>query len=340
MTDKENTKKGALSTILITGLVSLAVGVGSGLFINYFTEKRPKLTYDITTQEVFTGQVNNIGIFAFRVSNDGKKEIENLLCQLNFSEGKITERRVGGIPVSARTVGGSDEEIEVSVPFLNPNEHFSVQVLLGDVKEPLVRPSIEIRGKGIVGKEIESPESSKKTFGNIFPLLIAAIATLLTALATLKTVIDRRFKNLSGMLVELDDMKDPTKHAGGDQRDTIAFALDTKALYEDAKIIREWPRELTYWAASDALCNIWLTSKDNDRTVKGIESLDFLVNYAAIADDSKRIIFLNIAKLAFSSDNRDLSKKYLSDALSEKDDFIKKRVEADTILSSLYKSLV
>jgi len=337
MTDKENTKKGTLSTILITGLVSLAVGIGSGLLINYFTEKRPKLTYDITTQEVFTGQINNIGIFAFRVSNDGKQEIEKLLCHLKFSEGKITERRVGGVPVSARTVVGSDDEIEVSVPFLNPNEHFSVQVLLGNVKQPLVRPSIEIRGKGVIGKEIVSSKSSKKSFSEIFPLLSVALVTLLTALITLKSLMDRRLKNLSEML---DEKEEPTKHASGDQRDTIAFALDTKALYEDAKMIREWPRELPYWAASDSLCNKWLISKDHDRIKKGIESLDFLVDYAEIADASKRIIFLNMAKLAFAVDNLDLSKKYLSDALLEQDDFIKKRIQADTTLSSIYTTKV
>ncbi|MFI5397255.1 MAG: hypothetical protein ACHQ9S_17080 [Candidatus Binatia bacterium] len=309
-------------------MVSLIVGVGSGLLINFLTEKRAKLTYDVTTQEVFPGEQNNIGIFALRIGNDGKREIEQVLCHLRFPEGKITERRIAGIPESARVLGGSGNEIEVVVPFLNPGEQFSIQALLGEVKQPLGRPSIEVRGKGVLGTEAQPEKSSRGSLPQFLSLAIAVTATLLTALTTLTTRIIRRGP--------LQTLINPSRHSA-DQRDTVAFALEAKGLPEDAKDIRSWPRDLTYWAASDALCNKWIRAGDPGQVRNGIEALDLLLDYVSISDDSRRIVMLNLSRLSISAGDRDLAMKYFAAARDKNDRIVEKRIKADAGLLALAK---
>ncbi len=216
MPDETIASRSNIKTILLTGLVSLVVGVGSALLINYFTEKRLKLTYDITTQEVFPGQQNNIGIFALRIVNDGKREIEQVLCHVGFSQGRITERSVAGIPAFAGNVTGSENYIEVTVPFLNPGEQFSVHALLANVSSPLSRPSIDVRGKGILGTDA-LPDKGTQT--SITEVLITTIAVLLSFVtATFTFWFSRRRPQVTAT---------STGHSG-DHRDTIAFVLEIK----------------------------------------------------------------------------------------------------------------
>jgi hypothetical protein len=333
MDNQKTTNKIQFRIILLTGLVSLVVGVGSGLLINYFTEKRAKLTYDITTQEVFSGQLNNIGIFAMRIANDGKREIEQILCQLVFPEGKITERRIVGIPESARSVKEVDNEVEVNVPFLNPGEQFSIQILLSGVIKPLVRPTIEVRGKGILGKQAESEKSSRG--GEVFSIITAVFAALGTAVTF--AIYSRRkiapfyLKYLKP--VEIETIEE--SHHSGDQRDILAYALELKSLSEDAQYIRNLPRKITYWSLSDALCNRWLISADKDRIRSGIEALDLLIDYAAIHDQSKRIIMVNMARLALALEDIEKARGYLKIAKERQDTIINKRIKADPTLKTI-----
>ena len=111
-----------------------------------------------------------------------------------------------------------------------------------------------------------------------------------------------------------EDAANPTHHSA-DPRDAVAFALETKGLDDDAKIIREWPRKLTYWAASDALCSKWRRGGDPGQIQKGIEALEFLMNYAAVVEGSRRIIALNIAKLALTIENHELAKSLYENSL-------------------------
>jgi hypothetical protein len=328
MTEETPRPRSNVITIILTGFVSLAVGVGSGLLINYLTEKRPKLTYDITTQEVFSGQQNNIGIFALRIVNDGKREIEQVTCHLWFSEGKLTERRVVGIPDTARSVGGSERDIEVTVPFLNPGEQFSIPVLLSEVRQPLARPSIEIRGKGVLGAEVSSHGDSQQTKDQTFLLVFVPGITLLTAFGFLFGSYSKKKKK---------EIRSARHFSDGDQRDVIAFVLESKGLDEEAQTIRERPKDVSYWAASDALCKKWLQGDDDSRIRKGIEASDLLIDYAAITDGSRRIILLNMSRLALAINDIDLAKRYLAAATADKDGVIEKRIKMDEAFHSIVK---
>lgn len=323
--EKTSSKKTGFQKIIITGLISLVVGVGSGLLINYFTEKKPKLIFDITTQETFPGEKNNIGIFALRIANDGKREIEQLLCSLKFPNGKISERKITGIPESTLEAINSTSDIEISVPFLNPGEQFSIQVLLSEVKQPLERPKIELRGKGILGREAEAKNTSKNPYEFTLPLIISVIATLISIFISARYFLKTRIMERIGEIEEEDGLE---KH-GADQRDVIAFVLDTQGLSDDAKDIRNSTRELTYWATSDYLRNKWIQEANNEKICMGIRSLEFLINYASISDESRRIIFINMAKLALVINDHESAKKYLQIAREKKIPYLEARISAD-----------
>ena len=132
----------------------------------------------------------------------------------------------------------------------------------------------------------------------------------------------------------LKDVVNPTFHSG-DQRDTVAFVLETKGLLEDAQVIREWRRDLSYWAASDALCSRWLRTTDLEKIKKGLGALSLLLDYAEIADESRRIVLLNMTKLALANEDRDVAGKYLASARKTKDVIIEKRIKADPNLASM-----
>lgn len=321
--------KSSFWTVVLTGFVSLVVGVGSGVLINYFTEKHPKLTYDITTQEIFPGQQNNTGIFAVRIENSGKREIEQLECHLRFADGEVMERTIAGLPDSARRIVGGGNEITITVPFLNPGEKFSVHALLRKVKPPFVRPEIDLRGRGVLG--LEAP-TDKATTDGFVSTGISVLTALLTAFITLKSAKDRKISLTN--LAKLEATEIPTAQSG-DQRDLIAFALESNALPDDARVIRQWPRKITFWAASDFLAAEWLRAGDRKRTENGLKALSFLVDYARISDDSKRIVILNMAKLAFRLGEIASAGKYLASVQKTADKVAEKRIQADPDLSKL-----
>lgn len=73
------------------------------------------------------------------------------------------------------------------------------------------------------------------------------------------------------------------------------------------------------------------------RAGKGLRALEFLLDYAAIEHSSRRIILLNMTKLAIYSGDHKLAPKLLGEARKEKDPIIEKRIKADTVLYSFVK---
>src|SRR5215216_6097891 len=71
---EEVSKTGKYLVIVLTGLVSLGVGVGSGLLLDLFRAQAPKLTYTTTSAEMFPGTNQKTGIVLLRVTNNGRRE--------------------------------------------------------------------------------------------------------------------------------------------------------------------------------------------------------------------------------------------------------------------------
>lgn len=345
--------------IILIMIVSLVVGIGSGWIINILTEKKPRLTYDITTQEVFSGSANDIGIFGIRISNTGKKEIEDVLTQLVFSEADISEYRISGMPDASRKTELSGSSFAISFPYLNPQEQVSIQILLKPTTKSLSAPLIDIRGKGVAGSLAKKESQSKNRIYGLLSVAIAAFATLLTAASISLTSLRKRIELLFEKRhheekdeveyhdadqgdtdkVEYHDADqgdtDEGEYHDADQRDTVAFALEAKGLIDEAKYVRLIPRNISYWSIVDSLVSVWLKRNEKSEIEKAIAALSYLTEYAAIADRSKQIINLNISRLAMAIDAKALASKHLNMAIENDSIILQKRISQYPELTSM-----
>ena len=140
--------------IVVGGLISLLVGIGSALAVNYATEKRPQMAYDITSEEVFPGEENKLGILAMQVSNTGGIEIEDLQCRVDLNNATLTEPRCKGLSPDSYKMENEDSYVEVTAPFLNPGESFSLQMLLKTDGDSIISLRLTSEGRGCRSKEI------------------------------------------------------------------------------------------------------------------------------------------------------------------------------------------
>lgn len=333
MSENKSNDKSNIKAIILTGIVSLIVGVGSGWIINVLTDKQAKLTYDITTQEVFSGSSNNIGIFGIRISNTGKKEIEDVLSQLVFSEAEISEYRISGIPDASRKIKSSGSSFEINVPYLNPEEQVSIQILLKPTTKSLSPPLIDIRGKGVVGAIVEKEDQSKNKLYSLLSVAIAAFATLLTAISISRTSLRKRIE--ASFEKRLQEETDEGEYHFADQRDTVAFVLEAKGLPEEAKFVRLIPRDISYWSIVDSLVSEWLEKNEKPEITKAIDALNYLMEYAAIADSSKQIINLNISRLAIAINEKTLASTHLNKAIEKESIILQKRISQYPELASM-----
>jgi hypothetical protein len=281
---EESKDRPKIFTIIVTGVVSLVVGVASALLINYFTEKRLELTYDITSAEVFEDQNQKIGILAIQISNTGRKEIEDVHCRILLNKATLVKYRSKGIPPTSITVSNNTSELNAKTPYLNPNEAFSLQLLVQPEESTLKEPIIEIRGKGITAsrKSLEDVWTKKKVSATAF---LTPIATILAASLTLFIIRRKR-----GALF-----------SGGEQRDEFAYLLSANGFIAEASILRESSRNHSYWSLSDYFTEQLLSKSPNDKEAlsRAVHVLEQLLAYSEnMAPSSKAIVNLNAAYLA------------------------------------------
>lgn len=307
-------------TLAVMGIVSLIVGVCSGLLITYLTEKRLGLIYEVTTLEVFPGKTQNIGIIAIRVSNSGRKEIEDLQCQIELRDAKLTEPRTKGLPPSAITLSHTAEAINAKVPFFNPTESFSLQLLVKPSGDEVSEPKIDIRGKGVVGteKSAETPEGKTKS---PFEAIASALGAVGAGLATM-LILRRR----GGALF-----------SGPEQRDEFAYLLGLNGFLNEVTELRASSRNHKYWALADAFTEQMLASRDSNHWQRAANVLEQLLEYSGdtMASSSKAIIQLNIARLALASGNTSKATDLVRQVNKSNHTVVRTRVKLDNALRPL-----
>jgi|SRR5438876_4412698 len=317
---EDTSRGGRYLIVIVTGLISLGVGVGSGLLLDYLRSAPASLTYAITTSEAFAGQQARIGIVGVRIANPGRREAEGVRCSITVSGASIREHRIVGIPVADRTVRASDRELELATAFLNPGETVSLVLLLALDGEVLPRPVIDLRGKGIVGREETAAVSAVPRPREILQLSVSALAALSTVLMAILVVIPRLgFR----------------KRHSDDQRDVLAYVLGLNGFVREAQELRATSRTVTYWATADDLTERWLKSGDKDVIQRGLAALETLLEYAQIATPSQWLIRTAMARLAVATGDLDRARRELRLAAASKHPVILKRIDYDPNLKGL-----
>lgn len=324
------TSSSKLSPLIFGGIISIVVGIASGYGVNWLSEKKAELTYDITSIQAFPGQ-ERVGIVAVRISNSGSKELENIDAAVRFSDAEVKEILFQGL--TPQMTSKDKNGIRFQIPFLNANENFSVQVLVSPTSQILQTPAVDLRAKGAVGIPLDrtTSEAGGKE-KELWSVLVSAVATVLALLAVVAVKIRTSKLSLSDTV---ESVTNPGNGQNGDQRDVFAYVLGFCGLSSEANFIRSWSRELSYWSISDILTERWITEAD-DKTIRlGISALEKIIGYAHMAPSSARIIQLNIARLFIALNNNSSARKHLTLAKEEDDKVISKRVAFDPLLSNL-----
>lgn len=302
--------------IIIAGLVSLVVGVAGAVLGNYFTESRPQLSYDITSIEVFPGESNQLGIVAILVENPGGKEIEDLQCHVELIDAKLMEPRCKGIAKNSIKIQNDSNAVDISVPFFNPTETFSLQLLVEPEGDALVAPHIDIRGKGIVAKPKSEGTQTRSSLIKLLPSLLgissSILATFIMALSTvqLRSGKLKSFRRAIESLANRDGL-------GTAKRDGFAFLVGLHGSPEFATEIRQSQRSLTWWTLSDSLTERALSQtprKEDDVRNATIILQKLLDSTDQISLGSTAIIQTNIARLFMALEDENSAIEWVTKA--------------------------
>ena len=182
-----------------TALISVIVGVSTGLLVSRLNERLPGLEYELLAPAVFTGEKESIGVLVLTVSNPAKKEIENVTATLNLGSLELREPKVTGLQHGAYSQTVKDGVFELDVPYLNPEEAFSVQLLVASKMPEIAIPKPIVRAKGLVGiNRITQPHYLPFKVA----LLVSGSSAILTAVAaTLFILLSKRTPNTKGSIV-------------------------------------------------------------------------------------------------------------------------------------------
>ena len=294
--------KTRLLWIVLTGVVSLAVGILTTVGAAYFTESKPRLVYSVTSAETFPGKTKNLGIVAINVENPGRNEIEELQCHIKLHDAKLTEPRCKGLQPDSYTTKAEADSIVLTAPFLNPGESFSLQLLIEPETEEVRTPEIDIRGKGVSGI-LDSHETSDFPDSKI-PVVLGMITAI--SLMGASTPLLRKFVKSNPFLRVLDEMTTQSDAALDDnQRDSFALLLGVHGFPAYAAELRASGRRYKWKTLSDMLTERVLNQNpiEQENVANAMKVLQAVLQHSGrIAPSSESILHTNLARLSVARD--------------------------------------
>ncbi|GBE92630.1 hypothetical protein [Nostoc cycadae] len=305
-------------SLVFPAILSLIVSVTGGILVFRTTDKKAGLNYNVDTSAVFTGQTKNISIISVMISNPEQKEVEDVRVVIPVEKSQLTEYKVVGIQSSSYSQSSDAKQIEIKVPYLNPKESFSIQILLSPNSPnfSLSSERVIVRGKG-VSTSLSSVNQDNK-FSEVFSSVAAALISLIIL------SVPRFFPSLLYT----------SKHSD-DQRDIMAYILGANGFYEEASHFRNIERDTSYWALSDYLAEKCIESGDKDKTQRGIKCLSDLLSYASMEDTSELLIHYNLSRLSAIVGDLKLARDHLELARKGRHRVIEMRISFDKNISQI-----
>ncbi len=311
--------------IIITAIITGIVTVGTGLILSGLQGPEPKLVYSVAETIPFSGEKEVTAIYQVSISNEGNREVENVICSIQIPLGKITESRVlaaASMRYKSEVVGGA-LDFALELP-LNPSERVQVLVLATGRGGLPRRPEVSLRAKGISGVEKAlggEGDSERERF--ITPLLMS-FAGLFAAFASLLGM--RKGKKLFGAAEA-----EAGVHTGDQRRLMLAYLCRVNGLAEEYQQYANQVSDVEYWFEADRLG--LLATEAHDQTVKGKVKnvLEGLLNYAIIAEQSRAIVLFNLAKVSASEGNQGDAQKYLERAKRSYRGLVEKRLSMESL---------
>jgi hypothetical protein len=321
MTSSSSSSIGRTLTLVIPALLSLVVSIVGGVTVFRINDKKTDLNYSVVTSAVFSGQTQNTAIVGVVINNPAQKELENVRVIVPLGNAKLTEPKVIGLQPGSYTQVVDAKQIEIQVPYLNPQESFSLQLLLAlsSNRWNINNSSVSVRAKGITA----IPTSSTARNDGVLEVLVPAVTSVLALLVLAFS----RSPIFSPLFY--------TRKHGSDQRDVVAYILGVYEFYQEAAQIRTLERKTPYWALTDSLAEKCLSSGDHTRIQQGIQCLTSLLSYADIPDTSQLLIHYNLARLAAAVGDLKLARNHLELARKGNHSVINMRISFDKNLSQI-----
>ncbi|WP_322685282.1 hypothetical protein [Nostoc sp. DedQUE07] len=305
-------------TIIVSAILSLIVSTTSGVIVFRINDKKTDLNYNVISSATFSGQTQNTAIVAVVVNNSSEKELEKIRIIIPLGNAKLIEPKIIGLQFGSYSQNINPKQVEINVPYLNPKESFSIQLLL-TLSYPswsVNNSSISVRGKGITATLASSVDKNKDFLGILSSFVVGVLSVFI--------YISTYFFSAS----KIDKHND-------DQRDIVAYILGVYGFYKEASQLRNLQREITYWSIADSVAEQCLQSGDPATVQRGIDCLSSLLSYAYIHEDSELLIKYNLARLAATTTDLKLARDYLEEARKGNNSVINMRINFDKSLSKI-----
>ncbi|HAB95246.1 MAG TPA: hypothetical protein DCE83_00160 [Enterococcus sp.] len=282
-------------SILLNGLVTGVVTIGTGVLLFWWQAKEPKLTYNYVKSISFEDSGDRVYIQQFEISNSGDKTAEDVALYVGFPQAVVEKAKIviDNSLVNTKAIGA--DSISIRVEDLNPGEGFSISAMVKSKSEVAVEPTISLRAKGITGEKVGSVQ--KKSYGAIIISLAAAYAGVFAF-----AIVNKRTRN--GFLVLLG-----RRHGAGDQRDNLASILAMYGLVEKAREYAVSEKSRKYWIEADLLAAEAINS-DLETKGKILLVLKHISGFRRLVPTTQGIIFYNIARI-YKSDGDPQFEDYL-----------------------------
>ncbi|EIJ0971067.1 hypothetical protein LH716_004149 [Vibrio vulnificus] len=297
--------------LLVTGLISLAVAVGGNLVVNWLTAEKMALGYDLSTSETFSSSNGNIKITTLKINNSGSKSIDEVVLSISMTTGSIQEFKVSGIPANLYSISSKPNQVVMQSKYLNAGESYTIQLLTQATDQVDFLPSIDLRGRGVIGKLVQKNDGSS---------LLDVVTTATAAITIFAAFFSFKIRSGNSLASDIID-----GHSG-EQRDVVAYVLGVNGLSDDANDVRMLSRKISYWSIADYLCEKWIQSNDPDLQNKGAMSLKDLISYGSISPDSITLIKTCIVRLNHASGSAS-DESLLLELQKSKSDVVKHRIE-------------
>lgn len=282
-------------SILLNGLVTGVVTIGTGVLLFWWQAKEPKLTYNYVKSISFEDSGDRVFIQQFEVSNSGDKTAEDVALYVGFPQAVVEKAKVviDNSIVNTKAIGG--DSISVRVEDLNPGEGFSISAMVKSKSEVAIEPTISLRAKGITGEKVGSAKG--KSYGAIVISLAAAYAGILAF-----AIVNKRTRN--GILIIFG-----RRLGRGDQRDNLASIFAMYGLVEKAREYAVSEKARKYWVEADVLAAEAINS-DVEKKGRILLVLKHVSGFGGLAPTTQGVIFYNIARI-YKSDGNPQFENYL-----------------------------